>query len=70
MNEPIHETENLALYKTKSGFEIHLQGNTHAVLVGNPKNEESGRKFMERIENPIGMRNLRKMYGLEIPNKL
>lgn len=52
-SEPIHETANLALWETKSGLEIHLQGNTHAVLVGRPKDEQSGRKFMLASERYI-----------------
>ena len=46
----VHETTNLFLWKTKSGLEIHLQGNTHAWLVGKPKSVEAGKRFMENVE--------------------
>jgi hypothetical protein len=52
--EPIHETSNLALYQTKSGLEIHLQGSTHAVLVGSPKSVDAGKRFMTNAERHIG----------------
>ena len=57
----LHETENLALIKTAKGLEIHLQGATHAVVVGSPKTEEQGKRFMASSEKYI--LNLRKVYN-------
>ena len=59
--EPLHETENLAMWETLKGLEIHLQGATHAVLVGNPRDAESGKRFMERAERNI--LNLRRFHN-------
>ena len=52
--EPVPETNNLALYQTKSGLEIHLQGSTHAVRVGKPKSVDAGKRFMANAKRYIG----------------
>lgn len=59
--EPIFETQNLALYQKGARFEVHLQGATHAVCVGAPKDRENGERFMNRAERHI--LNLRRMYS-------
>jgi hypothetical protein len=60
--DPIHHTANLALFETGGGLEIHLQGSTHAVLVGKPKSVDAAKRFMENVEKHIG--NLRKFHNL------
>lgn len=56
----LHETKNLYLFKTSKGLEIRLNNGTHAVLVGKPKDVESGKRTMERLERYPD--NLRAMY--------
>lgn len=46
----LHETKNLVLVEIKNKLEIHWVTITHDVLVGEPKDKESGIKFMERAE--------------------
>lgn len=53
----LYETTNLYLYKTSKGLEIRLNGPTHAVLVGSPKDVESAKRAMSRMERHPG--NLR-----------
>lgn len=58
----LHETKNLYLYRTPKGLEIRLNGPTHAVVVGNPKDVESAKRAMERLERyPDKLRSMHKM---------
>lgn len=46
----LFETENLYLIKKNRKLEIYLNGNTHAVLVGHPKDLPAAKRFMENAE--------------------
>jgi hypothetical protein len=46
----LHETANLYLYRTAKGLEIRLVGPTHAVTVGKPKDIDSAKRAMNRME--------------------
>jgi len=47
----LHETKNLYLYRTKTGLEIRMNTNTHAVLVGKPtKGVERAKRLMASLE--------------------
>lgn len=55
------ETQNLALLSTDGRLELRLIGATHAVVIGHPRDVESARRTMERLERYPG--NLRAMYA-------
>ena len=57
----LYETENLYMCRTSRGLEIRLNGVTHAVTVGKPKDAESGRRVMDRLERYPS--RLREMYN-------
>jgi len=56
----LHETENLHLVSTHEGLEIRLNGATHSVSVGKPKDIDAAMRAMPRLER--GITNLRAMY--------
>jgi len=57
----LHETKNLYLYRTPKGLEIRLNGPTHAVVVGNPKDVGSAERAMDRLERyPARLRDMYK----------
>ena len=56
----LHETANLYLYRAGDRLELRLTGRTHSVVVGYPKDVESGKRTMERLERYP--ENLRAMY--------
>lgn len=58
----VHETDNLYLYRTANGLELRLNGITHSVIIGRPKDESSALRTMERLERYPD--NLRVMYAL------
>lgn len=57
----LHETEHLYLYRTAKRLEIRLQGATHAIVVGFPRDVESGKRVMARLEQyPHRLRSMMK----------
>lgn len=59
----LYETKNLYLYRTRKGLEMRLNSGSGSIVVGKPKDEESGRRFMDRAERD-GAKNLKRMYGV------
>lgn len=46
----LHETLNLCLCRTGNNLQILLVGLTHSIVVGCPRDIESGKRAMERLE--------------------
>lgn len=46
----LHETQNLYVVKAGNDFEIRLNGNTYATVVGKKPTLESAKTFMDKLE--------------------
>jgi hypothetical protein len=56
----LHETANLYLCQRGNKLELCLNGHTHAVVVGNPKTVEDGKRVMAKLEKyPQNLKYLR-----------